>query len=279
MRLTNEMTFPHPVLASWRDDFRSGRFEVEIDFKEDVQDGGVELRFEGVLTSAAIGDLISAGRAMLGCFVICEATGLRRLIELGTLPASYTFAPGELLDTVLLRPIVWMLGELAGWQPGDVHPEFTGAQDLSAGDIVAMADEFAITVAQADLPALETIFDLKVAENQPEGEFEIDLKRERITILAGPQTKHLVDTLREMKGPASAAVMNSLYIPTIMTVLTAIETHGEDDFASFRWLEPFRRRCVRLEIEPSAATAFGDAQRLLEKPFLDLTQLTETDNG
>ena len=51
MRLTNEMTFPHPVLASWRDDFRSGRFEVEIGFEEDVQDGGVELRFEGVLKS------------------------------------------------------------------------------------------------------------------------------------------------------------------------------------------------------------------------------------
>ena len=82
-----------------------------------------------------------------------------------------------------------------------------------------------------------------------------------------------------MKGPASAAVMNGLYIPTIMTVLTAIEAHGEDDFAGFRWLEPFRRRCGRLEIEPAAATAFGDAQRLLERPFLDLTKLTETYNG
>lgn len=279
MRLTNEMTFPHPVLASWRDDLRSGEFEVEIGFEEDVQEGGVELKFEGRLDSAAIMDLISAGRAMLGCFVICTATGLRRLIELGSFPASYTFAPGELLDTVLLRPIVWMLCDVSHWRPDGVHPEFDGSQELTAGDIVAMADEFSITVLQADLPALETIFDLKVAENVPEGEFEIDLRRERITILAGPQTKHLVDTLREMKGPESAVVMNGLYIPTIMTVLSSIGTHGDDDYAGFRWLEPFRRRCERLEIEPSVTTAFRDAQRLLEVPFRDLQKLTETDHG
>lgn len=279
MRLTNEMTFPHPVLAAWRDDFQSGRFEVEIRFEEDLKDGGVELKFEGTLDSAAIEDLISAGSAMLGCFVVCQATGLRRLIELGSLPAAYIFASGELLDTVLLRPIVWILRDVSHWQPDGVHAEYDSPQKLSAGDIVAMADEFSILVSQADLPALETIFDLKVAENQPEGEFEIDLKRDRITILAGPQTKHLVDTLREMKGHASAAVMNSLYIPTIMTVLTSLESNGEDDYSGFRWLEPFRRRCERLNISPSAATAFRDAQRLLETPFLELKKLTETGHG
>ena len=73
--------------------------------------------------------------------------------------------------------------------------------------------------------------------------------------------------------------MNSLYIPTIMTVLTSLESNGEDDYSGFRWLEPFRRRCDRLNISPSAATAFRDAQRLLETPFLELKKLTETGHG
>lgn len=279
MRLTNDMTFPHPVLAAWRDDFRTGRFDVEIGFEEDLRDGSVVLKFEGHLDSAAIGDLISSGSAMLGCFVLCQATGLRRLIELGSLPASYTFAAGELLDTVLLRPIVWILRDVSNWQPEGVHEEYGKAQNLSAGAIVAMAEEFSITVSQAELPALETIFDLKVAEHLPEGEFEFDLKRERITILAGPQTKLLVDTLREMKGYASAAVMNSLYIPAIMTVLTLLDSNGEDGYSGFRWFEPFRRRCNKLEIRPSTENAFQDAQRLLETPFLDLRKLTEVAHG
>ena len=279
MRLSNEMNFPHPVLASWRDDFPGGGFDVEIEYNEDTRDGGVDLRFMGTLSSSAIEDLIASGSAMFGCFVTCKATGLRRLIELGSLPATYKFKPGELLETVILRPIVWMLRDVDSWRPVGVHPEFDAEQSVKPGDIVAMADELAITVAQADLPALETIFDLKIADHLAEGEFEIDLRRDRITILAGRETKHLVDTLREMKGGAATSVMNGLYIPTIMTVLSEVAAHGEDDFVGLRWYEPFKRRCERLDIEPAIAKAFSDAQRLVEFPFLDLRKLTEAEYG
>lgn len=279
MRLSNEMNFPHPVLASWRDDFPDGEFDVEIEFDEDTRDGGVDLRFMGTLTSSAIEDLIASGSAMLGCFVTCKATGLRRLIELGSLPQTYKFKSGELLETVILRPIVWMHKDVVSWRPDGVHPEFDVEQSVKTGDIIAMADEFSITVAQADLPVLETIFDLKIADHLTQGEFEIDLRRERITILADRETKHLVDTLREMKGGAATSVMNGLYIPAIMTVLSELAAHGEDDFVGLRWYEPFNRRCKRLDIEPAIATAFSDAQRLLECPFLDLRKLTEAEYG
>lgn len=273
MRLTNEMNFPHPVLAHWRDDFSDGRFEVEVHYREDKSDGRLELAFDGHLESEAIQNLIDDGRAMLGCFVICRSTGIRRLIELSKLPESYAFARGELLDTVNLRPLVWTIADVAGWSPEGAHEEFADPQSLAKGDIVAMADEVTIEVRKADLPALETIFDLKVNEGLPNGEFEIDTLKDRITILASRETYNLVSVLRVSGGPSAAALMNSLYVPVVMSILTELARGGEGQFEDHRWLEPFRRRYNKLEISPSVDTAFRDAQRLLEMPFHDLGQL------
>tara|TARA_R110000868_G_scaffold101213_1_gene278670 strand:- start:935 stop:1768 length:834 start_codon:yes stop_codon:yes gene_type:complete len=274
MRLSDEMNFPHPVLASWRDDFSDGRFDVEVIYREGKSDGRLELAFTGALESVAINALIDDGKAMLGCFVICRSTGVRRLVELGTLPSSCTFARGELLDTVNLRPLVWSTAGIAGWSPEGVHDEFKEPQTLRKGDIIAMSEELTIEVNKADLPALETIFDLKVNEGLSDGQFEIDMMRERITILASRETYNLVVDLRVITGASAAAVMNSLYVPVVMSVLTEIARGGAEQFEDFRWLEPFRRRYLKLDITPDIDTAFKDAQRLLDMPFHDLKQLT-----
>ncbi|MBI1254771.1 MAG: hypothetical protein GC196_10560 [Hyphomonas sp.] len=274
MRLSDEMNFPHPVLAGWRNDFSAGRFDVDVAYRISKTDGRLDLAFQGHLESKAIETLIADGAAMLGCFVTCRATGLRRLIELGKLPGTYSFASGELLETVTIRPIVWLLKDIAGWTPQDVHAEFGAPQAVSAGDIVAMSEELVITVDQAELPALETIFDLKINETLPDGQFDIDLTRERVTILASRDTKHLVDTLRATTEAAAASVFNSLYVPAVMTILTELDQGGSAQFEGLRWLEPFLRRCEKLKLSPSSATAFRDAQRLLELPFHQLQILT-----
>lgn len=274
MRLSDEMNFPHPVLAKWRDDFRSGRFDVDVVYRVSKTDGRLELAFEGCLESEAIERLIRDGVAMLGCFVFCRATGLRRLIQLGKLPTTCSFAKGDLLETVTIRPIVWLLKDIDSWVPPDVHDEFGSPQSVSAGDIVAMSDELVITVDQAELPALETIIDLKINDTLPDGQFDIDLTRDRVTILASRDTKHLVDTLRETTEAAAASVFNSLYVPAVMTILTEIDRGGSEQFEGLRWLEPFLRRCEKLNLTPSSETAFRDAQRLLDLPFHQLQILT-----
>lgn len=275
MRLTDDMNFPHPVLAPWRDDFNDGEFTVDVTFREDRNTGQVDLHFAGTLKSAAMKQLIPSGKAKFGCFVVCIATGVRRLIDLGTLPSTYTFAAGELLDTVTLRPLIWMTDEVPDWTPPGVHKEFSGPQKIRKGDIIAMAEELAIEVSQADLPAIETIFDLKVSEGIPEGQFDVDMTQERITILAAPETKALADTLRKVDDSTRAVIMNSLYVPSVMCVLIALGK-GEAEFSGLRWFEPFMRRCRKLDVEPNADQAFADALKLLECPFRTLSIMTES---
>lgn len=277
MRLSDDMNFPHPVLADWRDDFDKGKFAVDITYREDKTTGRLELAVESELSCSAIESLIEHGDASFGCFVRCTSTGFRRLIELALPRSNYTFERGDLLDTVTLRPVVWTTVPISNWSPLGAHPEFEGFQKLRCGDIVAMAAEHAIEVGQADLPSLETIFSLKVSEDLENGEFNVDLDNEKITILAARDTYDLIETLRVSGDAASAAVMNSLYVPVVIRILSQISTpSGEANLAEFegrRWVTPFRRRCSKLNIQHRNSEILANALKLMDRPFHDLEEL------
>lgn len=279
MRLTNEMNFPHPVLADWRTDFTKGKFEVEISYQENTANNQLMLHLETSLECDDIEDLIESGAAQLGCFVSCTATGYRRLIEIGHPAHTYTFKPGDLLDSVNIRPVVWATKEVPAWSPSDLHSEYSGSSyDIRRGKILAMAEEQAIQVARANLPSMETIFMLAVDDTLASGEFGVDMDTEKIKILAPRDTYDLIETLRASGSTSAAVVMNSLYVPCVMRVLSQVATaDGQGNFAEFesrRWVTAFQRRCEKLDISHRGADVLGNAQKLLEFPFPLLAAIT-----
>lgn len=273
------MNFPHPVLAEWRDDFDGGQFDVEIAYREDKGTGRIDLVVEAQIKCPDVECLIEDGKAIFGVFVLCQSTGLRQLIQLGMPKANYTFEQGALLGRVILRPLVWTSTKIDAWNPIAAHEEFVGNQTMRCGDIVAMAPESSIDVNQAELPALETIFELQVVEEMEPGEFDVDLDRDKITILTSRQTYGVVELLRGAEAKTQAVVMNALYVPVVMTVLSQVASDsGEGDFTEFegyRWVAPFRRRCEKLGINHQETEVHTDALKLLEKPFHLLEKLAE----
>jgi hypothetical protein len=278
MRLTNEMNFPHPVLADWRTDFTSGEFSVEISYQENKTDNQLNLHIETILECEDIEGLIENGKAQLGCFVSCASTGYRRLIEVGRPAHTYKFKPGDLLDAVIIRPVVWVTEAISEWCPSDLHPEYFGSHRIRRGEIIAMADEQVIQVGRANLPSLETIFQLQVDDTLPDGEFGVDMDAEKITILAPRDTYDLIETLRASGATSASVIMNALYVPCVMRVLSQVATDdGEGNFAEFesrRWVTAFQRRCEKLDIKHREAEVLGNAQNLLEYPFSTLTAVT-----
>lgn len=283
MRISDEMMFPHPVLADWRDDFKIGEFDVEIAYREDKKSGRLDLALSAHLVSNEVEQLIKSGDALFGIFVLCPSTGMRRLIDLALPKSNYTFAKGELLDTVYIRPMVWTRHEVFSWEPSEVHPEFAGPQSLRCGDVVALAAEHQIEVNRADLPALETIFKLKIDETKQPGEFDVNLDSEKITILAGRETYELIETLRVSDGAGPASVMNGLYVPAVMKVLSEISSESGEprlqEYEGRRWVTPFEKRCSKLDIQFENSRILENALRILERPFHHLAQLTGGSDG
>ena len=265
MRLSQESRFPHPVLGLETGDFTAGGFDVEFVLVEDRNSGALTLQHEITLTEPEIRQLVETERAAAGCFVRCADTFFAELRSMSWPKGRSDFAPGKLLNRVSLRPIVWLLEDLPDWDPGTINPEFSPPVSLDRGDIIAVGAEHIISVGQAKLKPIESIFELDRSPDVPEGTLQVDPDRERITILAGPGTYETIRLLREQARGRPVA-MNAVFLPAVMEVLDALRT-SEGGYEGRRWYQTFLAKCDAKGIDPSAGSSILDsAQKLLDGP-------------
>ena len=271
MRVSENTRFPHPVLGLDTGDFVVGEFSVEIKVKENRSTEAVTLEHAITLTEPGILALVENNQASVGCIIKCADTFFNDLRQIAWSSGKTDFSPGLLLNRVSLRPIVWLKSDLKEWNPGTIHHEFEPPVSLNNGDIIAVGEELIISVGQAKLAPIESIFDLVKSENIPEGMFEVDTAGHRIALLVNEKMFQTLAQLR-LKTDGPEILMSSIYMPAIMEVLDALR-NGDQSY-ELRWYQPFLAKCdlkgVRIEPNMSILKA---AQILLERPVARLSKL------
>lgn len=274
MKISETTSYPHPVLAPWSGDISGATLNVEFTLREDGAAQQIDIHSEVTLDHPDLVELIERGDAAFGCFITCVQTGFRRMQRLGFPTGAHQFAPGALLGRVQLRPMIWALRPIPDWQPTGAHSEFGGATDIEPGQILALDDEQRVDVLRPPLPSIESIFEIFASREVAEGEFDVDLSGDRINIYMSEATFALVQTMRQTDDGTRAIIMNALFVPVVMEVLHHVAT-GQEQFASCRWFEPFRKRSELLDVDLKAPELLSDSQILLGQPFRGLGQLVE----
>ncbi|WP_439486120.1 hypothetical protein [Blastomonas fulva] len=271
MKLSDDMRFAHPVLTPETGDFSEGIFSLETEVEEILATGKVSIRYNIELTETSVRELVENGLASVGIFVRCGDTFYSDLRELGWPEGKVEFEKGSLLNRVTIRPVIWLSQPLPEWKPDNVHPEFTLPLQLAAGDILAFDDEQVLSVGQAKLAPMESIFALVASPSQPEGQLSVKLDDEKITIIAGEQTFKMINALRH--SLAKAAVLSSVYLPAVMEVLDALRDNPEAH-ENRRWKQPFAAKCTVANIDYQSSL-LENAQTLLEMPLRRLDTIAE----
>lgn len=273
MKISETTSYPHPVLAPWSDDITGATFSVGIKFRERVELRQVDIRCEVELDHPGIRSLISRRDAAFGCYMQCLETGFRRVQPFDFPAGAHQFAPGAMLGRVQIRPMVWAAKTIPDYAPAGAHPEFVGSFCLEPGDLIALGDLQVIDVTRPPLPAMESIFAIKLSNDVEEGSFDIDPGSDQITIRMAERTHRLAQELRQTDETSKHVIMNALYVPVVMEVLDRLHT-GTEQFEQCRWLHPFLARCEVVGVDPANPDLLNDAQKLLEQPFASLKCLT-----
>lgn len=272
MRFSEETRFPHPVLGLETGDFTIGGFDMEFKTIENRQSGALALDHTITLTEPGIRELVLTDRAAAGCFIRCADTYHAELRTMSWPSGRSDFAAGVLLNRVSLRPLIWLREDLSEWNPGTIHHEFEPPVSLGRGDIIAVGDEQVISVGQAKLAPIESIFELDSSPDIPEGTLQVEFERDRITILVAPGTYETIRLLRE-QATGRPVVMNAVYLPAVMEVLDGLSMSG-DQYQGQRWYQTFCAKCDAKGIDPSAGSSILDsAQKLLDSPAGSLAGL------
>lgn len=276
MRLSDDTRYPHPVLGPLTKDYAPGEFKVSFTVSENLETGSLTLRHDIKLDVPEILDLVTNGQAAIGCIVSCLDTYYIRLHSLGWDHGLTDFPAGTLLNRVTIRPIIWLKKDQPAWSPEAMHPEFTRPIALKTGDIIAMDLESTISVGQAKLASIESIFELVESPDQQEGQIEVDLRKERIAIILGPNSYKNINLLRGQKENSSV-VMNAIYLPAVMEVLDHVRSNPAE-FSEWRWHRAFTERCIfkGISLDQSTSILHG-AQLLLENPVAKLEDILKGD--
>jgi hypothetical protein len=275
MKFTDDMRFPHPVLTSETGDFSEGEFAADFTVTENPDSGEVDLDFVISITEASIADLITAGKALVGAFIRCPDTYFSNLCKIGYPEGRVSFAGGTLLNRVSVRPVVWLKKQVDDWTSDTMHPEFSPPVKLQGGEIIAIGDEQEFSVGQAKLAPLESIFALSKSDDVPEGQFQVNLDEDKITVLASGKT---FETIAGMRGTSEgkSIAMNAIYLPAVMSVLTELKG-GNSDYSEYRWHHPFSQKCLLKNVDLNSPDILTDAQKLLELPIKLMEPLMVSD--
>ena len=267
MKLSDDMLFAHPVLASYSDDYREGLFDCE--FEVLLDDETVILEVELKLNCPDLEQLVEDGAAGTGFFLICPRTYLNRQIEMAPGKATHEFRAASLFGTVFVQPVIWSKEARPGWKSKYLHEEYGEGVDLPDATILAVGEEQRFSVDRAQLKPFETIFALAISDEVPVGQFKIDTGEPKITILANTETKQSIEEMREVGETGRSVILNSVYLPAVTEVIRQL---GGDDapFAEQPWYRIFTAKCAAAGIDLENCVPLDAAQKLLNSPFLRL---------
>lgn len=276
MRINNRTSFPHPVLSEMNDDYLEGEFSVGIDVQESRKVGSVQINYEINITELSIKKLIDSGMAHVGMFIVCNRTYYNEYHRLNDTKGEIVFNVGELRNRTVFRPLVCVDKSISVFNSPNLHEEFYGINwGFKPADILAIGSELVIEVGLDKLAPMETIFELAISEDIPEGETRVDLGHEKIRIAASKKTCSRIDVLRG-SSVGKLALLNGVYLPVVMETLSALSNQDED-FSQRSWFSVFSAQCRHRGVDLAKPNLLEDAQKLLMSPLGSLINSKEYD--
>lgn len=266
MKISDAMRLPYPILAPFLTDYQSAEFTSTIvEVKEDLVKSSVELTVETKVTDSNLLGLIENGHAVAGIFITGLETYFNEPRKLALGSDRVIFGLGALKGRVTVRPMIWAERDISDFSSGNFHPEFLGMKfSPKKGALLAVDDEVVIQVGREKLAPIESIFSLKPVPEFENRKSVIELDSDKITILVDKVTHEAVVGMRTMEV-GRGVLMNALYLPAVMEVLSTIAT-GTADYTGRRWHDAFIAKCDHLGVNMKSPNLLEDAQKLLEYP-------------
>lgn len=275
MKITDKTRFPHPVLSDFTGDYIGSHFSLEIKkIDEIIQEGKITVYFEIKISEQSIVDLVEKKKGKLGLFVTCLETHYNKLETIDMNQTVFEFLPGTLHGRVIIRPVIWVNQEVKDFTSENLHEEFgSEPRDLLPGKIISVGDDHVFIAGRQKLAPMETIFKLAKDDKVPLGQTRVRLDKDKITILASSKTYSFICKLRNT-SIGIGILMNSIYLPAVMEVLSALQSPDEIDKEK-RWFQIFNAKCEHLGIKLENGEPLRDAQKLMKSPFMRIEECKE----
>jgi hypothetical protein len=271
MKLSDQSRFPWPVLWAESEDYPNCTFDLIVTPVEDINSGDVALEYSLALTEATILNGIAEGKIQAGLHVISRETLYSALLPVPNLNGAVSLPPGCLRGAVTIRAFCWAIAPLKNFSSVSLEAEYQSVTvDIEPNSIIAITDVVEFDVGSEKFVPWKAIFELAVDPALSFGLFAVDLDGDKIVITCSESTKKVADSFRGTR-PGQALMLNGVYLPVLIQVLTELED-GKEEHEGKRWFS-----VVNAKMEDLGVKVTGEylkaAQQLFKAPFVDLSRV------
>ena len=278
--------WPHPVLRppSYGDDYPCAEFEVDIEVKCVKGSTEVEVCANFELSDPELLQLVEDGAAQYVLLIKAPTTHFRECVRSANPQLMQTFTAGDLAGKVEFAPYLICTRDFFKFAASGWHSDFDGRMyDIATGSVLAEDVPKDYWIDTAKEGPLGSIFGHKTLPRQPDGHWACVLEEDRVWIVMSTDDGKRYDWAREQsyKQPEGHYLMNGLYLPALLAVLTEADQHTED-YQEYQWFASLNQRLEEVGCRPVGSTGVNrviDAQMILNSPFTKMPLIAQAETS
>lgn len=280
--------YPYPVLADYSDDYRSGQFEVNIDFmKEGYQ---IRINFLATLTSESLKALIADGKAEYVYHMECAQTGFRQILSTGRIADSYILSDKDVRGKLQICPFIVAAREIEDYSSAEFHEDYDGQSfNIEKGCVMAVSRTVTADIEKDtdDLANTPSVFSIVRNADVSCRQMLVDMSGRKIVIKLPLEDYYSYKSLSNT--PQAQAVLNSLtIIPALTYVLGELKCMSVEDRIENRdslWYKTVKKALLtRFDCDLESDNFNNQnmielAQKLINDPISDAFQMLTSSFG
>lgn len=236
--IIHDRSFPHPVLAPFRDDVSPNDFSLEIVVTPDADNFYIDLRF--AYSNPTLNDLVGNGRAIHSVHLECKRNFYREIFNFQSLTERITIRASELVGRVEVSGLIRAQVPIDSYSIAGSHADYGDAKfQIRSGDVLAACQTqyFDAFVDYDALRNISSILTICRSEQPNERPMLVETSDDRIVATL---SQNDYDRYTNLKAdPALGPLLaNQVVVPALLEAVHEIRDASDEEFEegmSRRW--------------------------------------------
>lgn len=221
--------YPYPVLAEYSDDYKSGKYEVNIDLTKEGYN--IKVHFLATLTSPSLKALIQQGKAKYVYHMECAQTGFRHVLATNKIDDSYLLSNKTVCGKLQICPFIVAVEDISAYTAPEFHDDYEGQTfSVETGCVMAVGRMVTADISKDidDLANTPSVFSIIRNADASCRQMLVDYSGRKIIIKLPLEDYYSYKSLSST--PQAQSLLNSLtIIPALTYVLSDLKLLSLDD--------------------------------------------------
>lgn len=271
--IVHEGSYPHPVLAPFRDDVSPNDFSLKLEISSDTQNWYLRVKFE--YSNPTLKELIQNGKATHSVHVECRRNFYRQLFSFPQESKELVIKATELVGRVEVSGFVRACEAIDEYGIEGAHSDYGNSKfQIRVGDVLAVdrTQQFEAYVDYDPLKNIASILEIRRDEHREDGAMIVDTNGD---VVVAKLSQGDYDKYTDLKADPTFVplLVNQVVVPVLLEAIHEIRDVDDDEFqegmAARRWYRSLYKKLsdTGVDLRKQDKSALDALQTLLQLPL------------